>query len=188
MSADWLHSPQRVWLRRVLFQVHLWSGVGFGLFCIFITVGIGNAGTIASAFVSIGLVLAGSAIAVDSADARSRHRRHHARHAAAAYTPPYAAYVVDANTGKVLHAQNENELRHPASVTKVMTAYVTLTAVKNRRLTLDSLLTVSARAAAQAPTSRRTRIHNGIRHASTAEQTQQPAAIGGSCRLRIRRQ
>jgi D-alanyl-D-alanine carboxypeptidase len=40
---------------------------------------------------------------------------------------------------------------YPASVTKLMTSYVTLQAVKNRRLTLDSLLTVSARAAAQAP-------------------------------------
>ena len=40
---------------------------------------------------------------------------------------------------------------YPASVTKVMTAYVTLQAVKNGRLTLDTLLTVSARAAAQAP-------------------------------------
>ena len=27
----WLRQPQRVWARRVLFQVHLWSGLGLGL-------------------------------------------------------------------------------------------------------------------------------------------------------------
>ena len=40
---------------------------------------------------------------------------------------------------------------YPASVTKLMTAYVTLRAVKEGRLTLDTPLTVSANAAAQAP-------------------------------------
>ena len=59
--------------------------------------------------------------------------------------------LIEADTGKVLHAENATYPWYPASVTKVMTAYVTLEAVKNRRLTLDSLLTVSARAAAQAP-------------------------------------
>jgi D-alanyl-D-alanine carboxypeptidase len=59
--------------------------------------------------------------------------------------------LVDASSGRVLHAENATYPWYPASVTKLMTAYVTLQAVKNRRLTLDSLLTVSARAAAQAP-------------------------------------
>jgi D-alanyl-D-alanine carboxypeptidase len=59
--------------------------------------------------------------------------------------------LIEADSGKVLHAENATYPWYPASVTKVMTAYVTLTAVKERRLTLDSLLTVSARAAAQAP-------------------------------------
>ena len=59
--------------------------------------------------------------------------------------------LIEADSGKVLHAENATYPWYPASVTKVMTAYVTLDAVKNRRLTLDSLLTVSARAAAQAP-------------------------------------
>lgn len=34
----WLHHPQRVWFRRVLFQVHLWSGIGLGLYIFFISV------------------------------------------------------------------------------------------------------------------------------------------------------
>ena len=36
----------------------------------------------------------------------------------------FAAIVVDANSGRTLYARNENELRHPASVTKVMTLYL----------------------------------------------------------------
>ena len=62
-----------------------------------------------------------------------------------------ALLLIEVSTGKVLHAENATYPWYPASVTKVMTAYVTLRAVKERRLTLDSLLTVSARAAAQQP-------------------------------------
>ena len=62
-----------------------------------------------------------------------------------------AMLLIEAASGKVLHAENATYPWYPASVTKVLTAYVTLTAVKERRLTLDSLLPVSARAAAQAP-------------------------------------
>ncbi len=62
-----------------------------------------------------------------------------------------AMLLIEADTGKVLHAENATYPWYPASVTKVMTAYVTLQAIKTGRLTLDSLLTVSARAAAQQP-------------------------------------
>ena len=62
-----------------------------------------------------------------------------------------AMLLIEADTGKVLHAKNAANPWYPASVTKVMTAYVTLQAIKSGRLTLDSLLTVSARAAAQQP-------------------------------------
>ena len=34
----WVRQPQAVWLRRALFQVHLWSGVGLGLYVFFISV------------------------------------------------------------------------------------------------------------------------------------------------------
>lgn len=62
-----------------------------------------------------------------------------------------ALLLIEADSGKVLHAENATQPWYPASVTKLMTAYVTLRAVKERRLSLDSLLTVSANAAAQAP-------------------------------------
>ncbi|MBN8980261.1 MAG: serine hydrolase [Rhizobiales bacterium] len=62
-----------------------------------------------------------------------------------------ATLVIEADTGKVLQAENATYPWYPASVTKVMTAYVALSAVKQGRFTLDSLLTVSPAAAAQAP-------------------------------------
>jgi D-alanyl-D-alanine carboxypeptidase len=62
-----------------------------------------------------------------------------------------ALLVVEADTGKVLQADNATMPWYPASVTKIMTAYVALKAVKEGRLTLESLLTVSPVAASQSP-------------------------------------
>ena len=40
------------------------------------------------------------------------------------YKPPYAAFVIDDKSGQVLHEENPDEPRHPASLTKVMTLYL----------------------------------------------------------------
>jgi len=42
-------------------------------------------------------------------------------HGDSGYRPPYAAIVLDANSGRILHASNPDSLRHPASITKLMT-------------------------------------------------------------------
>ena len=62
-----------------------------------------------------------------------------------------ALLVVEADSGKVLEAQNATYPWYPASVTKLMTAYVTLKAVKEGRITLDTVFTVSPAAASQSP-------------------------------------
>ena len=62
-----------------------------------------------------------------------------------------ALLVIEVESGKVLFAENAGYPWYPASVTKLMTAYVTLRAVKEGRLTLDKPLTVSANAVAQSP-------------------------------------
>src|SRR6267154_3738868 len=62
-----------------------------------------------------------------------------------------ALLLIDAETGKVLQAENATYPWYPASVSKLMTAYVTLRAVKDGRISLDSLLTVSPVTAAQSP-------------------------------------
>jgi D-alanyl-D-alanine carboxypeptidase len=62
-----------------------------------------------------------------------------------------AHLLIEADTGKVLEAENATIPWYPASVTKMMTAYVTLKAVKDGKITLDTLLTVSPTAASQSP-------------------------------------
>ncbi len=62
-----------------------------------------------------------------------------------------ALLLIEAESGRVLHAENATQAWYPASVTKMMTAYVTLRAVKERRIALDTLMSVSHNAAAQQP-------------------------------------
>src|SRR5690242_63430 len=63
-----------------------------------------------------------------------------------------AQLLIEASTGKVLHAENATYPWYPASVTKFMTAYTTLRAVKEGRISFNTLLTLSRNAAAQQPT------------------------------------
>ncbi|MEL6289178.1 MAG: D-alanyl-D-alanine carboxypeptidase [Pseudomonadota bacterium] len=72
-----------------------------------------------------------------------------ARPAAAA--SKHAAIVLDAKTGKVLHAANADARRYPASLTKMMTLYVVFDMLEAKRITLDSKLVVTKRAAGQTP-------------------------------------
>lgn len=62
-----------------------------------------------------------------------------------------AEIVVDANTGNVIHEMNATELRHPASITKVMTLYLLFDAIKNGKTSLDDKVYFSKKAASQAP-------------------------------------
>ena len=63
----------------------------------------------------------------------------------------YAAIVVDAGTGEVLFARHADSRRYPASVTKMMTLYLTFEALEKGSATLDDVLTVSPLAASQPP-------------------------------------
>ena len=126
----------------------------------------------------LGLLVAGAALvlgmiaATAPAEARGRYRhyskhrvhttwhvkrhvhirkRHYARARAAAPVQMPAEFVVDVNSGKVLHSHNENAERHPASLTKVMTLYLLFEQIEAGRLKLDSEIPISSRAAAQSP-------------------------------------
>ena len=63
-----------------------------------------------------------------------------------------AAIVVDMNSGTILHAQDADAVRHPASLTKMMTLYVLFGYLRAGNITLDSDLAVTPFAASQAPT------------------------------------
>jgi len=62
-----------------------------------------------------------------------------------------AILLIDAASGKVLQAENATYPWYPASLSKLMTTYVVLQAVKDGRISMDTLLTVSPNAVAQAP-------------------------------------
>ena len=53
-----------------------------------------------------------------------------------------SALLVDMNTGQVLYEQNANDIRYPASITKIMTCLLTLEAIGRGDLSMDSLVTV----------------------------------------------
>ncbi|MDX2306755.1 MAG: serine hydrolase [Hyphomicrobium sp.] len=59
--------------------------------------------------------------------------------------------VIDANTGKVLHNQSGDALRHPASLTKMMTLYLAFEAIEGGRTSFNTRIPVSQRAEDQAP-------------------------------------
>lgn len=96
--------------------------------------------------IGLAAVVAFTAVTLDNADARKRRKR------VAAYNPPYATIVVDANSGKTLQATNADSIRHPASLTKVMTLYMLFERLEAGRLRLDSQMPVSEHASEQAPT------------------------------------
>lgn len=64
---------------------------------------------------------------------------------------PYAALVMDARSGEVLHAQNADTRLHPASTTKMMTLYIAFEAIKNGEITLDTQVRISRKAADEPP-------------------------------------
>jgi D-alanyl-D-alanine carboxypeptidase len=70
-----------------------------------------------------------------------------------AATPAWsgASILIDADSGKVLRADNATYPWYPASTTKLMTLYMTLNAVRDNRITFDTLFTVSRNANLQAP-------------------------------------
>ncbi|WP_174818500.1 D-alanyl-D-alanine carboxypeptidase family protein [Ruegeria atlantica] len=64
---------------------------------------------------------------------------------------PYAAMVIDARTGEVLHSRNADTRLHPASLTKMMTLYIAFEAVRNGEITLDTPVRITKKAAAEPP-------------------------------------
>lgn len=96
--------------------------------------------------VGLAAVIAFTAVTFDHADARKRRKR------VSSYNPPYATIVVDANSGKTLQATNADSIRHPASLTKVMTLYMLFERLEAGKIRLDSQMAVSEHASEQAPT------------------------------------
>jgi D-alanyl-D-alanine carboxypeptidase len=110
----------------------------------------------------IGLVSV-AAVALTATVSPAEAARKKRRHVSGGYAPPYAAIVVDAKSGRTLHAVNEDAPRIPASLTKVMTLYMLFEQMERGRFTMNSELRVSSYAASQPPTKL------GLRAGSTIE-------------------
>src|ERR1700716_524850 len=94
----------------------------------------------------------------DIAEARRyRHRnyaRHHVTHHVAreSYSPQFSSIIVDGNSGATLSSNNPDGIRHPASLTKIMTLYLLFERLDAGKMKLDTEMDVSEHASEQAPT------------------------------------
>ena len=70
---------------------------------------------------------------------------------ASALAAPYAAMVMDARSGEVLHSRNADTRLHPASLTKMMTLYIAFEAVERGEISLDKKVKISPKAASEPP-------------------------------------
>nr|WP_280778353.1 D-alanyl-D-alanine carboxypeptidase [Rhizobium sp. SG_E_25_P2] len=66
--------------------------------------------------------------------------------------PKPASIVIDARNGKVMHQEDPDGLRYPASLTKMMTLYMVFDALESGRISLRTKITMSKHAASQSPT------------------------------------
>jgi D-alanyl-D-alanine carboxypeptidase len=64
---------------------------------------------------------------------------------------PYSGLVVEVDTDRVLYEKNADELRHPASLTKMMTLYLVFEALANGELNEDTMFRVSRFAVMRPP-------------------------------------
>jgi len=103
----------------------------------------------------------------DAAEAR-RHRRHYAHHrvqrdVSESSSPKFASIIVDGNSGAVLQSNNPDGIRHPASLTKIMTLYLLFERLESGKMKLDTEMPVSQHAADQDPTKLNLRTGQTIR-------------------------
>ncbi len=66
--------------------------------------------------------------------------------------PKYSGIVIDAKTGKVLYSEDADALRYPASLTKMMTLYLTFEALEAGKIRLDTRVPFSKNASSEPPT------------------------------------
>ena len=67
------------------------------------------------------------------------------------FAAPYAAIVIDANTGDVLHEENADTRLHPAGLTKLMSLYVAFDAIETGLVSLDDKVRISKKAEVEPP-------------------------------------
>src|ERR1700733_12731952 len=107
---------------------------------------------------ALGLATTTATIILTGSAADARHYRH--RHVVArhhheereSYSPQFSSIIVDANSGATLASNSPDGVRHPASLTKVMTLYLLFERLESGKITLDTEMPVSEHASEQDPT------------------------------------
>src|ERR1700735_3519102 len=81
----------------------------------------------------------GSALDSFAQDESTHHKRHrHHRSTHASYTAPHSSsFIIDADSGRIIESENADAPRYPASLTKMMTLYLTFEALQKGTLRLD---------------------------------------------------
>ena len=98
------------------------------------------------------LVIIGFVLASATADAARKKRHSRPHRAPEPYVEKFAAIVIDANNGRVLYERMSNEIRYPASLTKMMTLYMLFEQLNRGNVSLSTTMTASAYASSQDPT------------------------------------
>ena len=97
-------------------------------------------------------LIATVALTTEPADARRHKRSGHRVSTGGGYNPAFSSIIVDGNSGAILSANNPDALRHPASLTKIMTLYLLFEKLESGKMSLDTEMDVSSYASQQAPT------------------------------------
>ena len=96
----------------------------------------------------------------------------------------FATYVIDARSGDFLYGKNYNKKLHPASLTKMMTLYLAFNELKNNRIKLDQIVSISSNASNEPPSKlglkkgQRVSVRNLIRGAAIRSANDAATALG----------
>ncbi|MBV9532703.1 MAG: D-alanyl-D-alanine carboxypeptidase [Bradyrhizobium sp.] len=103
-------------------------------------------------------LVTGAFFTTDSAEARRHYRSRHVVHShdhhqdSNDYSPKFSSIILDGNSGAVLTATSPDAIRHPASLTKIMTLYLLFERLESGQVKLDAPMSVSENASEQDPT------------------------------------
>ena len=67
------------------------------------------------------------------------------------FAAPYAAIVINAKNGEILHCEECDTKLHPAGLTKLLTLYIVFSKIENGVISLDEQVEVSRKASAELP-------------------------------------
>ncbi len=96
----------------------------------------------------------------------------------------FATYVIDARSGDFLYGKNYNKKLHPASLTKMMTLYLAFNELKNKRIKLDQIVSISSNASSEPPSKlglkkgQKVSVRNLIRGAAIRSANDAATALG----------